>query len=56
MNLLVKDSKEYIEICVSPNTYPVNYRGEYHYRNGSTKQSLKGQALNQFLLKKTEMT
>lgn len=43
-------------ICISPNTYPVNYRGEYHYRSGSTKQLLKGQALNQFLLKKTGIT
>lgn len=37
-------------------TVPVNYRGEYHYRSGSTKQLLKGQALNQFLLKKTGIT
>lgn len=56
VNLLAQDGKEYIEICVSPNTYPVNYRGEYHYRSGSTKQLLKGQALNQFLLKKTGIT
>ena len=56
VNLLAEDGKEYIEICVSPNTYPVNYRGEYHYRSGSTKQQLKGQALNQFLLKKTGLT
>ena len=46
VNLLSEDGKEYIEICVSSNTYPVNYRGEYHYRSGSTKQLLKGQALN----------
>lgn len=56
VNLLNKDNKDYIEICVSPNTYPVNYKGEYHYRSGSTKQQLKGQALNQFLLKKTGIT
>lgn len=56
VNLLTEEGKEYIEICVSPNTYPVNYRGEYHYRSGSTKQLLKGQALNQFLLKKTGIT
>lgn len=24
----------------------INYKGEYHYRSGSTKQQLKGQALN----------
>lgn len=56
VNLLSEDGKDYIEICVNPNTYPVNYRGEYHYRSGSTKQLLKGQALNQFLLKKTGIT
>lgn len=56
MNLLTEDGKDYIEICVNPNTYPVNYRGEYHYRSGSTKQLLKGQILNQFLLKKTGIT
>lgn len=56
VNLLTEDGKDYIEICVNPNTYPVNYQGEYHYRSGSTKQLLKGQALNQFLLKKTGIT
>lgn len=56
LNLLTEGGKEYIEICVNSNTYPVNCRGEYHYRSGSTKQLLKGQALNQFLLKKTGIT
>lgn len=56
VNLLTEDGKEYIEVCVNSNTYPMNYRGEYHYRSGSTKQLLKGQALNQFLLKKTGIT
>ena len=45
-----------MEIIVNPNSYPVSYRGEYHYRSGSTKQQLTGQALNQFLLKKTGIT
>lgn len=56
VNLLSKDGKDYIEICVNSNSYPVNYKGEYHYRSGSTKQQLKGQALNQFLLQKTGIT
>jgi ATP-dependent DNA helicase RecG len=30
----------------------VNYKGEYHYRNGSTKQELKGAALDKLLLQK----
>ena len=54
--MLTEDGKDYIEICVNPNSYPVNYKGEYHYRSGSTKQQLKGQALNQFLLQKTGIT
>ena len=51
-NLRTEDGKDYIEICVNPNSYPVNYKGEYHYRSGSTKQQLKGQALNQFSVTK----
>lgn len=47
VNLLTEDGKDYIEIRVNSNSYPVNYKGEYHYRSGSTKQQLKGQALNQ---------
>lgn len=56
VNLLTENGKDYIEICIKPNSYPVNYKGEYHYRSGSTKQQLKGQALNQFLLQKTGIT
>ena len=41
---------------MNPNTYPVSYKGEYHYRTGSTKQQLKGAALNHFLLTKTGIT
>ncbi|RDB04494.1 HTH domain-containing protein [Runella aurantiaca] len=44
---------EYLEITVEPYPYPVNYKGQYHYRSGSTKQELKGAALNKFILQKT---
>ena len=37
VNLLSQEDKDYIEICVNPSSYPVNYKGEYHYRSGSTK-------------------
>ena len=40
VNLHSKDGLDYIEIVVNPSAYPVNYRGEYHYRSGSTKQRL----------------
>ncbi|MCD8235082.1 MAG: putative DNA binding domain-containing protein [Prevotellaceae bacterium] len=52
VNLLVKDNKEYIEIVVSPSNMPIAYKGAYHYRSGSTKQELKGLALQQFIMKK----
>ncbi len=53
VNLLTKDELSYIEIIVKPSTYPVSYRGEYHYRSGSTKQQLRGSALTEFLVRKT---
>lgn len=31
---------------------PIAYKGTYHYRSGSTKQELKGLALQQFVMKK----
>ena len=53
VNLLSSDSKEYIEISVPASSEPINYRGEYHYRSGSTKQLLQGPALTHFLLDRT---
>jgi ATP-dependent DNA helicase RecG len=53
VNLLTKDNLEYIEIVVNPWAFPVNYDGEYHYRSGSTKQQLRGNALTNFLMAKT---
>lgn len=50
------DGKEVVVISVPVHEYPVNYRGEYHYRSGSTKQLLQGTALTRFLLKKTGKT
>lgn len=52
VNLKSEKKKEYLEIVVDPYPYPVSYRGEYHYRSGSTKQELKGAALDRFLLSK----
>lgn len=56
VNLYTEESKEYIEIITMPSSYPVNYKGEYHYRSGSTKQLLKGPTLTQFLFEKTGIT
>ena len=52
VNLHETDGREYIEIVVSPSNVPIAFKGQYHYRSGSTKQELKGVALQQFLLKK----
>jgi len=55
VNLLTENGLSYIEIVVSPWAFPVNYDGEYHYRSGSTKQLLRGNALTNFLMSKTGM-
>ncbi len=47
-----ESGREIVEIVVEPYPYPVSYKGEYHYRSGSTKQELKGAALDRFLLRK----
>lgn len=52
VNLLTDKGKEYIEIVVSPSNMPIAYKGTYHYRSGSTKQELKGLALQQFIMEK----
>ncbi len=43
---------DFIEIVVEAYPNAVNYKGQYHYRSGSTKQELKGAALDKFLLQK----
>lgn len=52
VNLLHLEQRDCIEIRVESYPYPVNYKGQYHYRTGSTKQELKGAALDKFLLQK----
>lgn len=56
VNLLEADGKNYLQIQVEPYKNPVSYKGEFHYRSGSTKQELKGNALTTFLLKKMGLT
>lgn len=55
VNLFKEGELEYIEIVVNPWAFPVNYDGEYHYRSGSTRQQLRGNALTNFLMAKTGM-
>jgi ATP-dependent DNA helicase RecG len=56
VHLVKKSGKELIEIRVHPYPTPISYKGEYHYRSGSTKQELKGAALDKFLLRKQGRT
>ncbi|QJB32266.1 putative DNA binding domain-containing protein [Chitinophaga oryzae] len=52
VNLREREQHYYIEIIVPVSTVPIAYHGVYHYRSGSTKQELKGIALQNLLLKK----
>jgi ATP-dependent DNA helicase RecG len=52
VNLLTENDQKYLEIEVDAYPSPVSYKGQYHYRSGSTKQELKGAALDKFLLQK----
>lgn len=52
VNLHEADGKQYIEIVVEMSSVPISYHGIYHYRSGSTKQELKGVALQEFILRK----
>lgn len=52
VNLHSQEGKDWISIEVEPYPYPVSYKGQYHYRSGSTKQELTGAALDKFLLQK----
>jgi ATP-dependent DNA helicase RecG len=47
-----RKGKELVEIEVGPSLPPISYKGEYHFRSGSTKQQLTGNALSTFLLRK----
>ena len=39
-------------IKVKPYIYPVNFKGHFYYRSGSTNQELRGSSLHHFLLDK----
>ena len=52
VNLKTESGQEYLQIVVDPYPNPISYKGEFHYRSGSTKQVLRGAALSRFLLRK----
>lgn len=47
-NLHWTEDKASIEAIVEPYPSPVSYKGQFQYRRGSTKQELKGPALDKF--------
>lgn len=52
VNLRTEDGRDYLEIVVPAYANPISHKGEYCYRSGSTTQTLKGAALDRFLLRK----
>lgn len=56
VNLHEENNRNFIEIVTPPYAVPISLRGVYYTRSGSTKQELKGNALVEFLLRKTGKT
>lgn len=56
VSLVKRKKKDVVQIVVRESDFPVAYRGEYHYRTGSTKQQLTGFALTQFLFHKMHLS
>ena len=52
VNLQTQAGLDWLEIEVDAYPSPISYKGEYHLRSGSTKQELRGAALDRFLLRK----
>ena len=52
VGLVNEGEAQLIRITVDPYPNPISYKGEYFYRSGSTVQSLKGAALERFLMRK----
>lgn len=56
VNLIEENGLEYIEIVVDCYPFPVNYKGKYYYRSGSTMQEIKGIELLKFLYERQGKT
>ncbi|KJF43464.1 ATP-binding protein [Draconibacterium sediminis] len=52
VNLHESYKGDFLEIIIESQPFPVNFKGQYHYRSGSTKQELRGAALDKFMLEK----
>ena len=53
VTLLKRSGKNVIKIVVKSSSYPVSYHGGYFYRTGAVKMQLVGNALSEFILRKT---
>ena len=53
VTLLKKSGMNVIRIVAKPSSYPVSYHGGYFYRTGAVKMQLVGNALSDFILRKT---
>ncbi|WP_083191599.1 ATP-binding protein [Formosa haliotis] len=51
-----KEGLDYIEVIVPASSSPISYRGKFYRRSGSTTQTLNGNALQDFLLVKSNQT
>jgi ATP-dependent DNA helicase RecG len=56
VNLHQSEGRDWLEIVVEAYPNPINLRGRYYQRSGSTLQELKGAALDRFLLRKQGRT
>jgi len=56
IELLESEGKEYLKINVSPSNMAISLRGKYYQRTGSTTKELIGNALTEFLLKRSGIT
>ena len=51
--LIRKEGKDVIRIKVPASSFPVSYHGGYFYRTGAVKMQMVGNALTDFILRKT---
>ena len=47
-----KEGKDIVAVFVEQSSVPISYNAQYYIRSGSTKQELRGTALQEFILKK----
>lgn len=56
VNLHESRGKQFLEIIIQPYSVAISMHGRYYYRSGSVKTELAGNALTEFLLKKSGKT